>query len=254
MLRKRLIGVITVKDNIAVQSFGYSNYLPIGRPEIIAKNLDNWGVDEIILQSIDSSCNGAGPNYKLLKDVSAVGLSTPLIYSGGIRNVEDAVSVIKSGADRVCLESILYNDYDVQLFGDYLGSQAVVVSLPLSTKGNKLKLLNYQTGQEVDFSTNLFNIFSSTTVSEFFLIDWKNEGIDNSFNEEIINQFPSCDVPLIAFGGLGGGQQISTIIQSSRVSAVAVGNSLNYREHEVQSIKQKLRKSLIRTPSFKSNN
>ena len=55
MVKKRLVGVITVKDGWAVQSFGYERYLPLGRPEVIAENLDRWGADEILLQCIDRS-------------------------------------------------------------------------------------------------------------------------------------------------------------------------------------------------------
>ena len=50
MIRKRLIGVITVKGGWAVQSFGYARHLPLGRPEILAENLDRWGADEILVQ------------------------------------------------------------------------------------------------------------------------------------------------------------------------------------------------------------
>ena len=56
MLKKRLIGVITVKDNKAVQSISYKNYLPIGSPKLVAENLDRWGADEIICLSIDTAC------------------------------------------------------------------------------------------------------------------------------------------------------------------------------------------------------
>ena len=57
MLNKRLIGVITVKNNIAVQSFGYKNYLPIGDPRVLAENLDRWGADEIHVNCIDRTLN-----------------------------------------------------------------------------------------------------------------------------------------------------------------------------------------------------
>ena len=52
MLKKRLAGLITVLDGWAVQSIGYKKYLPLGRPEIIAENLERWGVDEILVLSI----------------------------------------------------------------------------------------------------------------------------------------------------------------------------------------------------------
>ena len=51
-MKKRLIGVITIKDDLAVQSFGFKNYLPLGKPEILVKNLDIWGADEILINDI----------------------------------------------------------------------------------------------------------------------------------------------------------------------------------------------------------
>ena len=105
MSRKRLVGVITVKDGWAVQSFGYARQLPLGRPEVLAANLDRWGADEILLQCIDRAA--AGPDLELLERVSRQGLSTPLIYAGGVRNAADGIAAVKAGADRICLDALL---------------------------------------------------------------------------------------------------------------------------------------------------
>ena len=70
---------ITVLNGWAVQSIGYSQYLPLGRPSVIAENLDRWGADEILIQCIDRSASQNGPDYKTLSELSAVGINTPLI-------------------------------------------------------------------------------------------------------------------------------------------------------------------------------
>ena len=49
MLKKRLIATIIIKDNWAVQSFSYKSWLPLGKPECLAENYDNWGADEIVI-------------------------------------------------------------------------------------------------------------------------------------------------------------------------------------------------------------
>ena len=72
MVKKRLIGVINVKKSIAVQSFGYLNYLPLGAPEILIENLERWGVDEIIILSIDRSNSSFGPDFELISRISFV--------------------------------------------------------------------------------------------------------------------------------------------------------------------------------------
>ena len=98
MLKKRLIGVVTVKNGWAVQSFGYQKYLPLGKPECLVENLDRWGTDEILVQVIDRSLTERGPDFELLEKLGRLGLGTPLIYGGGIRNVEEGMKVIQSGA------------------------------------------------------------------------------------------------------------------------------------------------------------
>ena len=75
MFKKRFVGVITVKDRIAVQSIAFKKYLPIGDPVILAENLDRWGVDEI-LASIDRTLKNLGPDLNLLENLSSKGLLT----------------------------------------------------------------------------------------------------------------------------------------------------------------------------------
>ncbi len=71
MLRKRLVGVVTVMGGHAVQSFRYERYLPLGRPEVLIENLDRWGADEILLQCIDRGRDGVGPDFPLLSGSAA---------------------------------------------------------------------------------------------------------------------------------------------------------------------------------------
>ena len=94
VLKKRIIGVVNVKDGIAVQSFGFNKYLPLGKPECFVENLDRWGADEILLNVMDLSSKGLGPNLALLEKVANLGIETPLIYSGGISSVKDGKDVI----------------------------------------------------------------------------------------------------------------------------------------------------------------
>ena len=101
MLKKRLVGVVTIKDGWAIQSMGYKRYLPLGKPECLVENLDRWGADEILVQVIDRSVNGQHPDFDLLERVARLGLETPLIYCGGIRTDEDGVRAIQAGADRL---------------------------------------------------------------------------------------------------------------------------------------------------------
>ena len=54
MIKKIIIGIVTVLNGWAVQSISYKRYLPLGKPSVIAKNLENWGADEIFINSMRS--------------------------------------------------------------------------------------------------------------------------------------------------------------------------------------------------------
>jgi cyclase len=235
MLKKRLVGVITVRNGWAVQSFGYSRYLPLGRPECLAENLDRWGADEILVLSIDRSRRNLGPDLDLLGRIGGLGLATPLTYGGGIRSATEARAVIKLGADRVCVDATLRADpAAVRSIAELLGAQAVIGVLPLSVEGAGLLWRDYLTGSDTTLGSADMSLFTDRVVSEALLVDWRNEGRRGGFDASIVQRFPLQDVPLIAFGGISEARQVSELLSDPRVVACAVGNFLSYGEHVVQ--------------------
>jgi cyclase len=234
MLKKRLVGVITVRGGLAVQSVSYGRYLPLGKPGVLAENLDRWGADEIVIQCIDRSISELGPNFAVLEEVAEVGLSTPIIYVGGIRSASDAIEVVRRGADRIGVDSILHKSPSSVLnMSDSLGAQAVVGVLPISVAAQGLQWFDYQNRTSTPLSDNLEKLIAAKKISELMLVDWKNEGRRSSELSIIIERFPQWQVPLIAFGGLHTPDLAQQILNKTGVSAVAIGNYLNYREHGI---------------------
>ncbi len=255
MLKKRLIGVVTVKNGWAVQSFGYRKYLPLGKPECLVENLDRWGADEILVQVIDRSLTERGPDFELLEKLGRLGLGTPLIYGGGIRTVEDGMKVIQSGADRLIVDALLHDDLSVvNSLGVRLGKQAIIASLPMSIGTDGLELYNYRTKSKSHISEALTNVIEQGLISEILLTDWKNEGYPVSFDKTLVELFPFQKIPLITFGGISNAKQMKTLFARSNIAAVAVGNFLNYREHSIQEFKDTMASATLRSPSYATEN
>lgn len=252
MLKKRLVGVITVRKGWAVQSFGYRRYLPLGRPEILAENLDRWGADEILIQSIERTANGLGPDLGLLGRLGALSLSTPLTYAGGVASAADASAAVQAGAERVCIDASLHGDVrQVEEIAQHIGSQALVACLPLAREDGDLRWFDYRQRRAGAFGDGLARIFDAGLVSEALIIDSRNEGLRDGFDLDILGDFPFPGVPLIAFGGLSEPSKIRAVLEHPRVVAVGVGNFLNYTEHSVQHIKQALAGISIRPEAFR---
>lgn len=251
MLKKRLIGVVTVKNGWAVQSFGYRRYLPLGKPECLVENLDRWGADEILVQVIDRSENNAGPDFELLGRLAKLGLGTPLIYSGGIRSVDDGVAVIQNGADRIALDALLHDaPAIVKNLGDQLGVQAIIASLPLSQSQTETTWYDYRRRKNGDYGSALTELVQQAGVSEVMITDWQNEGLENGFNSALVDAFPFKGVPLIVFGGISSAEQIKALLAKPQIAAVAVGNFLAYREHAIQQLRESVASSALRPAVF----
>lgn len=239
MLRKRLIGVVTVRDGWAVQSFGYRRFLPLGRPEIIVENLDRWGADEILVQCVDRSRNRSGPNFELLERIAGLGLSTPLIYGGGIDTAAAAVEVVRLGADRVAVDAMLHDDpAQLEAVARELGTQAIVAHMPVRSDGKALWWLDYRSGEEKPLSQDSLPTALTEWTSEVMLSDWRNEGSAEAFDETIPSLFPVAAKPLILFGGLSAADQIQRMLSQETVVAAATGNFLSYGEHRIQTLKR----------------
>ena len=252
MLKKRIIGVVTVLNGWAVQSIGYRKYLPLGRPNIIAENLDRWGVDEIMIISIDRTINKLGPDKETLDSLNNKSLSTPISYGGGIRTLREALFVINNGAERLLLDSIIEKNSinEILKISEKLGSQSLIASLPLKVNNDKIHFINYKNIHKYKDERMILDLLNNSIFSEALIIDLENEGIPQSFNKELIKKF-NISIPTIAFGGISDSHQASDILKDKKVSAVAIGNFLNYKEHSVQKIKDNIKLNFLRKSKYK---
>ncbi|HMO67560.1 MAG TPA: HisA/HisF-related TIM barrel protein [Novosphingobium sp.] len=239
MIKKRLAAVVTVRNGLAVQSFGYRRYLPLGKPEVLIENFDRWGADEIILQCIDRG--NQGPDYALLDRVSRLGLSTPLIYAGGIDSVGHAVRTIQAGADRICVDAMLHDaPNEVRAIAEPLGAQAIIAALPLSWQAGELLWRDYRDCRDRPLAGQVLDVLQSGAISEALVIDWQHEGSPGAFDMELVTRFPVEKMPVIACGGISEAGQRRSLLERPGVAAAAIGNFLSYREHAVQALKKQL--------------
>jgi len=246
MLKKRLIGVVTVKDGWAVQSFGYHRYLPLGKPQWLVENLDRWGADEILVQCIDRSQSKSGPDFDLLETLAGLGLGTPLIYSGGIASAEDGVKVVQAGADRIAVDSLLHDAPEVlSELGSKLGVQALVAAVPMRMRKKTPCWYEYRTRRDLPLSA-LGKVLGHGLASELLVIDCQNEGNAFAFDARLLDALPDWNMPLLVFGGISDVAQMQDLLARPCVAAVGVGNFLSYRELAIQQFKKTLASSALR--------
>jgi imidazole glycerol phosphate synthase subunit HisF len=85
MRSPRLIAIVYIKDEIVVQSEKFSKYYPIGSLTKTLEYLNNWGVDEIIILSIDGRYNLKEMKKSLKK------IHLPVTFGGNIKTNTDFI-------------------------------------------------------------------------------------------------------------------------------------------------------------------
>lgn len=246
---KRLIASVVIIDSLVIQSFNYHHFLPIGKIKAVIENLDRWGVDEIHIISIENKNNL--PNYKLLKLIKEIKIHTPIIYSGGISTLKDAINIFNYGVDRIGLESLVFNEDFKTLHEIYenIGTQSIILNLPLMIKKNKLKLYNYRTKIISNIPNTFLNLIKKKIFSEIMVIDYLNQGMPGKFNLNILKKINIFDTKIIVSGGVNE-KIINQIFAYNRVSAVCIENILYYKEHAYQKILENTKSKYFRKAYF----
>ena len=251
MYKKRLIGVLTVKDSHCFQSKKFREYLPLGKPEFLIENLDRWNVDEILVNCIDRTRKGLGPDLDLLKKISKRGLSTPLTYGGGIRSLNDALEVISNGAERVLVDQIVSKDLNtLKDICKSLGRQAIIYSCPVLRKNNILYHVDYLNKKKENLKSWFEKYIKEENFSEILIIDYLNEGHKEGFDFNIIKCLPNISNPFLIFGGLTNPKQINKLLCDNRVVGIGIGNALSFKENNVQKFKSKINSIHLRAPIY----
>ena len=229
-MRSRIIGSLIVKENIVVQSFGFEKYLPVGNVKICCENLNNWEVDEIIIRCIDRSKNNLGPNLELIEEVSKSGVSTPITYTGGIRNVKDAEKIIAKGADRICVNNLLtINSNHIKDIALSIGSQSLLISVDIIKNGSNYFWFNYFNKEFLPIEKIPLDILNYA--SEIVITDVNNEGMYDKFDIKLVDIAKKIfKKKIIFFGGISTTNKTSLIRKKIKNSSFAFGNFFFHKE------------------------
>ena len=241
MLKRRIIACIVVKDGIAVQSIQFRKFLPVGSPAIAAENFNRWGVDEILLQDISATTENRGPDLGLIEKVARVTF-VPLTVAGGISSVTDIRNVLKSGADKVAINSAAFeHDTLIADSARYFGSQCIVASIDVHTKAGLAAYARSGRRKVSDDPITFAQKFEQSGAGELLVNSIHRDGTKLGYDIDLMDRFCSAvEIPVIACGGAGHPTHLFELLSETQVSAAAAANFFHFTEHSVLATKSYL--------------
>ena len=126
MLAKRIIPCLDVKNGRNVRGVKFSADRDAGDPVELATRYDAEGADELVFYDITASADGRAIVMDLVQQVSEQ-VFIPLTVGGGIRTFADVREILKSGADKVSINSAAVENPDIiNESAESFGSQCIV--------------------------------------------------------------------------------------------------------------------------------
>ena len=243
MLKTRLIARLDIKGPNLIKSIRFEGLRVLGNPHEFAKKYYDDGIDEIIYVDTVATLYERVGIHNLLKE-TVKDTFIPITAAGGIRSIEDVDSLLRSGADKVAINTAaVRNPQLITQVSNKFGSQCTVISIEACKQSNGQWEVYTDNGRErtgidvVEWSKKVSNIGAG----EILLTSVDQDGTQKGFDGELIHSVSSSvPIPVIASGGVGTLEHLSEGIKIGGASAVLAASIFHYGKFSIQQAKEYL--------------
>ena len=226
MLRTRIIPCLLLKGGGFVKTVKFKNPVYLGDPVNIVKIFNDKEVDELAILDITASVEKRAPAFELLADIAGE-CFMPLSYGGGLRRIEDLLTLSKAGYEKLVLNThAVENPGFVRKAADQLGSQSVVVSLDVK-KGLFGKYEVFTMGGRRNTKKDPVALaveMSGQGAGEILLNAIDRDGTQKGYDLELVKRVSSqVDIPVIACGGAGSVENMAQAAKQGGASGCGGG-------------------------------
>lgn len=249
MLAKRIIPCLDVKNGRNVRGVRFSADRDAGDPVELATRYDREGADELVFYDITASAEGRYIVMDLVQQVSEK-VFIPLTVGGGIRSFDDIRHILKSGADKVSINSAAVLDPEIISRGaESFGSQCIVGAIDALRRpvaeGEAPQWEIYINGgrkatgiDALAWVEELVGRGAGELVLNSIDADGTREGYDLELNRAVAER---VDVPTVASGGAGNIEHMYQVLTQGQASAALAASIFHYEEYSIPEVKRYLR-------------
>ena len=237
----RLIPRLDIKGPNLVKGIHLEGLRVMGDPQEFAVGYYEDGADELIYMDIVASLYGRNNLTDIIKR-TVKNVFIPITVGGGIRSTDDVKHILRSGADKVAINTAAINNPDlIHQVSQRFGSQCMVLSIEAKQQAPGKWEAYTDNGREKTGKDVLEWVRQGVELGagEILLTSVDREGTRKGFDMELVNTVSeSVPVPVIASGGMGQIQDMIDVVQKGKADAVAMADVLHYRRIGIPDIRQ----------------
>jgi cyclase len=227
----RIIPRLDIKGPNLVKGIHLEGLRVLGKPEVFAKYYYESGADELFFQDTVASLYGRNSLHEIITK-TAKEIFIPLTVGGGLRTIDDINSVLRSGADKVAINTAAVNNPNfISDAASKFGSSTIVVALEVIKSGDGRYFIFTDSGREqtgldaVEWAINVEKLGAG----ELVVTSVDKEGTGEGYDLDLIRLISdNVSIPIIAHGGAKNPKNTVDAIKIGHADAVAVASILHY--------------------------
>ena len=243
MLKYRIIPVMLWDTHGLVKGKQFNSQRRVGSVIPATKIYNSRDVDELILVDIRASQNGKSPRFDEVIQISSE-CSIPLTVGGGISSLEHIEHLLKAGADKVSLNSVVYdNPRLITDAAERFGAQCIVVSIDYRMGPSNLECFSHSgtRAQNID-PIEMALRAEEAGAGEILLTSIDHDGMMSGFDIPTIESVAGAvSIPVIASGGASQYRDFEAAIVKGGSAAVAAGSIFHFTEQTPHGVREHLR-------------
>lgn len=236
----RLIARLDIKGPNLIKGVHLEGLRVIGSPNEHARRYYEQGADELLYMDIVASLYGRN-NLADIVEAAAREVFVPMTVGGGIRSVEDATRLLRSGADKVAVNTAaVQNPSLITDIARRFGSQCMVLSIEAKQIGPERWEAYTDNGRERTGLDVIEWVERGVALGagEVLLTSVDREGTRKGFDIALVRAVTRVvSVPVIASGGMGKAGDAVEVVEKGSADAVAMADILHYRRASVADIR-----------------
>lgn len=227
MFRARVIPCLLLRGHGLVKTRRFKDPVYVGDPVNAVRIFSEKEVDELVVLDIDASREGREPDYELIAEIAGE-CFMPVAYGGGIRTLDQVRKLIRSGVEKVVVNSVALESTDViTAAAEVFGSQAVVAGIDVRKPllgGYKVVGKSATVEAKVKLDEHVRRVVAAGA-GEIFLNSVDRDGTMSGYDLELVRTVAQLvDVPVVASGGAGTLEHLRQAVHDAGASAVAAGS------------------------------
>ena len=240
MLTVRVIPCLDVDEGRVVKGVRFRSLRDAGDPVELADFYNREGADEIVFLDIGATPASRKTMAEVVSRVSEK-VFVPLTVGGGITGVKDMRALLSAGADKVAVCSAALKDPEILSRGaEMFGSQCMVLSIDAKKHGSSWQA--YSGGGRFNTRRDVLEWAlegEARGAGEILLNSIDQDGTGEGYDLKLTRKVSeNASIPVIASGGAGNPEQISSAVTQGKADAVLLASLLHYRRLSIGEIKK----------------